>query len=839
MKQKEKVKLPAEIEKMFSFEGKILKRIDKVYIERYKELYKYLYGLFISGELPQHNNYLGDNELAKSIYEKKYYLRNREGELIEKRPEEVFMRVSAFVAAVEENMEKAKEFARKFYIELYEGRFIPGGRVLAGAGDLYRLKTLANCFVSLIEDDSIESIYKAAYEAARTYSYGGGIGIDISVLRPKDSIVHNAANKSTGAVSFMDLYSLTTGLIGQNGRRGALMITIDIKHPDIIDFINSKRTPNWVTNQIITQLEWEVGIKDKVLLDKIRKAIMENTQIRFANISIKMSDEFLKAVEEQNTFGKDAIIVYKKKDKETIMRIDNIKDRHYSYGIPSKDISKYEFIGVFNSLHELNNYLRAEYNISITKDDLDDVYKRDVFGDLIVPLSDKDYDLAIRYAGDFLLYFSSEQTGEIRKLIKARDIWDQFIESNYKTAEPGLMFWNKMTKYSPSNYIGRKIITTNPCGEVPLEDGGACNLGSVNLSRFVRNGYKAGASIDYELLKYTVSVAVRFLDNITTWNSFMNPLEKQREAAKLTRRVGLGVVGIADMLNQLGLGYDSDEGLEIFEKVMKLIANEAYLTSTKLAMEKGKVESFDYEKYSKNPYFNEVLEDHVKKEIKKHGLRNSALLSIAPTGTISNIVLGFKYKDKHYIGVSSGIEPIFALYYTRRTETVGNNKIYKIFHSTVQAYIDMYGLNNEVQELNNEEELKKVLPEHFFRTAHKIDPFKRIEIQSIAQKYVDHSISSTVNLPEDIEVELLSDLYLYAWKMGLKGVTIYREGSRFAVLSTENKKTEFQEFKDKIFKVLLKDGREIELKGDDVLSIDGKLYTVYHAYKKGLIKIAF
>ncbi len=830
------ISIPEEIEKMFEYEGKLSKVINKKYLERYKKLYRYLYELFISGELPQHENYLGDNELAKSIYEKKYYLRNKEGKLIETRPEEVFIRIASFVAAVEEDYEKAKEYAKKFYVEIYEGRFIPGGRVIAGAGDLYRLKTLANCFVTLIEDDSIEGIYTAAYEAARTYSYGGGIGIDISVLRPKDSIVHNAANKSTGAVSFMDLYSLTTGLIGQHGRRGALMITLDVKHPDILDFINSKRIPNWVTNQIVNQIQWEAGVKDEKLLEMIRKAVMENTQIRFANISIKASDEFLKAVEEENTFGRDKILVYKKKNKKIIMRVDNIKDVHYSYGIPSKNIDEYELIGVFENLHELNTFLRAEYNKTITKDELDDINKRDVFGDLVIPLNNNDYDLAIRYSGDFLLYFSSEQTGEIRRLVKARDIWDEFIESNYKTAEPGLIFWNKMTKYSPSDYIGRKIVTTNPCGEVPLEDGGACNLGSINLSRFVRNGYKPNASIDFDLLKYTINIAVRFLDNITTWNSFMNPLKKQRDTAKITRRIGLGVVGIADMLNQLGYGYDSDEGMKTFEKVMKTIANEAYLTSAKLAKEKGKVEIFDYEKYSKNPFFNEVLDEHVRKEIKKHGLRNSALLSIAPTGTISNIVLGFKYNGKHYIGVSGGIEPIFALYYTRRTESVGN-KFFRIFHSTVQAYIDMYGLNDEIQESKNEEELRKILPEHFFRTAHNIDPFKRIEIQAIAQKYVDHSISSTINLPEDIEPELLSNLYLYAWKMGLKGVTIYRDGSRFPILSVEGKTTEFQKFKNKKFKIITKDGNEMEVKGDDIIVLDGKLYTIYHAYKKGLIKL--
>ena len=187
---------------------------------------------------------------------------------------------------------------------------------MAGAGDLYRLKTLANCFVTKIHRDEIDSIYKAAYECARTYSYGGGIGVDISSLRPKDAVVHNAADSSTGAVSFMELYSLTTGLIGQSGRRGALMLTIDVKHPDIEHFLKVKKVPNWVTNQIVDQCSWS-GHFDSQELETIKKQVMENTQVRFANISVKASDEFMKAVEEQKQFSAGEFLIYKKKTKGT------------------------------------------------------------------------------------------------------------------------------------------------------------------------------------------------------------------------------------------------------------------------------------------------------------------------------------------------------------------------------------------------------------------------------------------------------------------------------------------------------------------------------------------
>ena len=272
-----------QINAMFKHEGKISKLIGTQRLKIYESTYNHISSMQQENKLPMLDNYLGDNELAKNIYEKKYYLKNLDNELIEKSPEDVFKRLAAFLATVEGGKNNQKKWAEKFYNELYEGRFVSGGRVLAGAGDIYRIKTLANCFFSKIRHDNIDSIYKAAFECARTYSYGGGIGIDISTLRPKDSVVHNAADSSTGAVSFMDLYSLTTGLIGQSGRRGALMLTIDVKHPDIQHFINVKKVPNWVTNQIVEQCSWS-GIFSGSELDTIKKQVMENTQVRFANI---------------------------------------------------------------------------------------------------------------------------------------------------------------------------------------------------------------------------------------------------------------------------------------------------------------------------------------------------------------------------------------------------------------------------------------------------------------------------------------------------------------------------------------------------------------------------
>src|SRR3989338_2217718 len=1142
-----------EVDAMFAYKSKLYSLVPHEQVAAYKRLFYQLRGWQKEQKVPyrQKNDYLGANELADSIYKNKYYLKSLNGECIEHRPEHVFSRLAAFLGAVETSQEKQDLWTKRFYNILYKGYFVPGGRVIAGAGDLYRTKSLANCFVSVVQKDNIESIYQAAYECARTYSYGGGIGVDLSCLRPRDSVVHNAADKSTGAVSFMELYSLTTGLIGQSGRRGALMLTLDVKHPDVSYFVSVKKIPNWVTKQIVEQARWS-NVFDEKQLAEVERHVKENTQVRFANISMKVSDEFMQAVHEETTYGKGLLLLYKKKNKEVVMSAPQTETMHYSYGIPAKDITQYELYKTAETLEEINAVLAKEGGRPVTKELLEDSSQRDIFGDLIVQPEGKDYDLAVKYAGDYMLYFGSEQTGDIKRLIKARELWDQFVAGNYETAEPGLIFWTAMSKYSPSNYVGRPIASTNPCvtgetyvatekglekikdlvdaspvimtdgrvpiqirnndgtillmeqkekgmcadtaeavwesgsketyklvtkrgyeltatedhkimtaqgfvplseitkehkiliqkgsgqfntdkkipvempetiigennreyiynfpkewsqelgwllgwtvgdgfitpepdnrlglvfstedesvmnmikpyldtlyghetkpsvrlstkqlryhskylcsflrqlgvksvgaelkrdtqtlftapreavvgflqalftadgtmqigekgnyirltskseqllkevqllllnggmlstiyarhrapqkkfvyttvageekeyttdgklwelqlvsgslqrfvkeigflgdkhkqrvaefltkevyrenfydtikeivpagkqevndvaeprthsfigngivisncGEVPLEDGGACNLSSINLSRFVKNGYLPDAEIDWEEMRTVTKDCVRFLDNVITWNTALNPLEKQRKAAGITRRIGLGIIGIADMVNQLGVGYDSDEGMEILEKASKWIADAAYEASAEIAEEKGSFPAFDFERYAECPFFKEALSPEIQQKIKEKGLRNVAILSIAPTGTISNIVLGFvnPQTDKHYIGVSGGIEPIFSMFYTRRAESFGN-KMFKVFHSTVQGYIDMKELQGKIEEARNLDDMRKVLPAHFFRTAHFISPEKRVLIQGIAQRYVDHSISSTVNLPESI-----------------------------------------------------------------------------------------
>ena len=309
----------------------------------------------------------------------------------------------------------------------------------------------------------------------------------------------------------------------------------------------------------------------------------------------------------------------------------------------------------------------------------------------------------------------------------------------------------------------------------------------------------------------------------------MNALDKQKVAASETRRLGLGVMGVADMLNQLGIGYDSEAAVTLMDKVMDYITNACYQASASLAEEKkGASPIYDEKKYMECPFITESLSENTQLAIKEKGLRNIAIMSIAPTGSISNIVLSYQLNDKNYIGVSGGVEPIFATYYNRRSESFGN-KTFKVFHSTIQAYIDKMNLNDQMSAAESVDDIEKLLPDYLVRTAHKIDSKKRVIIQGAIQRYIDHSISSTINLAEDVEPEVISDIYFDAWKEKLKGVTVYREGSRHPILSTEGVPlTDFQNAKMNSYNII-DDGEEKIVMGDDIVKLpNGNLTTVYH-----------
>ncbi len=579
------------------------------------------------------SEFFGGDTLRCRVFTDKYALRDMSGRVVEKTPVEMWRRVARELASVERTQELRAEWEEKFYWLLSDFRYIPGGRILFGAGNP-RNVTLLNCYVIPVKEDRLESIFDWMKEAARTYSYGGGVGTDIALLRPKGARVNNAALTSTGSVSFMDLFSLTTGTIGQSGRRGALMITTRDSHPDILDFMRVKRNLKTV---------------------------------RYANISVRVSDTLMKSVEAD---------------------------------------------------------------------------------------------------GDFELYFENEKA-KISKMVRARDVWGELIKGARDWAEPGVLFWDTIKRESTSEYNGMEVISTNPCGEIPLEGYGDCCLGNINFSKFVDDEFTDKARVNWPALERAARYGVRFLDNVLDYNAYKHPLAAQTEASLASRRIGLGFTGLGDMLCQMRLKYDTDEAIRFVDKLFERIKNFAYDESINLASEKGAFPKFEKEKHVKSPFIQR-LDPAVLKRLNQHGLRNVACLTVPPVGSGAALA-----------GTTSGVEPIFDLSYVRRSESL-SQEYFKVYHPLVGRYINMFNLQDDTQ-----------LPDYFV-TAHKITGDKRVLMQATIQKHIDHSISSTVNMSREATEEDVSNIYMQAWKMGCKGITVYREGSREGVLisAEETKKKE-------------------------------------------------
>ena len=523
--------------------------------------------------------------------------------------------------------------------DILDKKFLFGGRILSNRGIQDRKVTYSNCYVIEPPEDNIESIFDAAKKLARTYSYGGGCGIDVSKLAPRGATINNAAKETTGAVSFMDLYNLTTSLIGQNGRRGALMLSINCNHPDLEEFIDVK-----------TDL----------------------TKLTKANISVRVTDEFMKAV-------------------------------------------------VVGEYHDLE-------------------FVRDETGEVII------------------------------RTVFAPDIFKKLCTNNWTYGEPGMLFWDRIEKWNLlANDPEFKFAGVNPCAEEPLPAGGSCLLGSINLSAFVKDG-----KFDFDDFADTVSHAVIALNEVLDEGLELHPLFEQRKSVADWRQIGLGIFGLADMLIKMGIEYGSADSIYLCDRIGFVMADTAIGTSAYLARDEKPYNKFKPEALDKNLYFIENTSEATKKAVKRFGLRNSQLLTIAPTGSISTM-----------LGVSGGIEPIFDISYTRKTESLHDEDVYyKVFTPIVKEYLD----NNEViYDLNTGE---PVLPKYFV-TAKKIEPKKRIQMQSIWQKHIDASISSTVNLPASATVKDVEKLYISAWKNGLKGLTVFRENcARTGILTSDKLKDE-------------------------------------------------
>ncbi len=578
-------------------------------------------------ELPKETlDFFKGDEIRARVFYEKYALKDSSGKMVEKTPYELWARVAKEIAAAETTDEKRNEWSEKFKWLLADFRFLPGGRIMFGAGQ-QRKSTLLNCYVIPIREDSIEAIFDWCKEAARTYSYGGGVGTDISILRPRGSPVNNSAVHSTGSTSFMNIFSETTHTIGQSGRRGALMITISVDHPDIMSFINIKK---------------------------------DLRNVRYANISVKITDEFMKAVEADT---------------------------------------------------------------------------------------------------DFTLRYTNKVVGTYQKTVRAKEVWKELVSSARDWAEPGLIFWDQVKRYSPSEYNGMEVITTNPCSEQPLQPYGACDLGNLNLAAFVQNAFTDRASLDWINLEKAIRYSVRFLDDVLDYNDVKHPLKQQTEAARSSRRIGVGVTGLGDMFIKLKIKYDSDKALAFVDDLFNKIKHTAYDESIEIAREKGPFPLFDKEKHLTMPFIK-TLAPETRQKIAAYGLRNVAILTVPPVGSGSVLA-----------GTSSGVEPVFAFSYTRRSESLSQG-IFKVYHPLVLEYMSIANLKDSE------------LPE-FFIPAHKIQPEFRVKMQGVIQRHVDSAISSTVNLSKDTTVEQVEQIYMQAWKAGCKGITVYREGSREGILITD------------------------------------------------------
>lgn len=642
--------------------------------------------------LKSSTEYFGGDELAATTWMKKYAVKDKSGDYLESNPDDMHRRMAKEFARVEKKYSKeiSPEISDKFSEygrtrenlteeKIYEffknfEQVIPQGSVMASLGNENVIASLSNCIVLPEVYDSYGGIMYTDQQMAQLFKRRCGVGIDISTLRPKNSDVSNAAGKTSGAVSFMNRYSNTTREVAQNGRRGALMITMDIAHPDVEDFVKMKQDLSKVTG---------------------------------ANVSVRLSDEFMDAV---------------------------VKEGKYTHRWP------------INS-----------------------------------------------------------ENPEFTKEVDAKELWDEIVKCAHNTAEPGLIFWDRQHKYSTSSvYPGFENVSTNPCSEIAMQGGDSCRLIAMNLYDFVENPFTNKAKFNYEKFSKITYESQRLMDDLVDLeleaidrinkkiDSDLEPdhiksIERETwktlyEAGKSGRRTGLGFTALGDTVAALGYQFDSEDAKSEIDKIMRTKLEAEFNSSIDMALERGKFENFD-PKYENQSEFVNMIEKEfpsVYERMMENGRRNISLSTVAPTGTLSMLAQ-----------TSSGIEPIYMLSYKRRRKVNPNEENSKV------AYVDDSGDSWEEfevfhpklkkwMEISGNEEIEKS-PYHG-STAQEIDWIKRVDIQSIIQKYTTHSISSTINLPEDVPVEKVGEIYIEAWKKGLKGITVYRDGSRSGVLISKDKK---------------------------------------------------
>jgi ribonucleoside-diphosphate reductase alpha chain len=545
---------------------------------------------------------------------------------VETRPEQMLDRVAHGIAQME-NPEKQAEWQQNFRWLLDDWKFVPGGRILTAAGTNQNL-TFYNCYVIPSPEDSRGGIMDTLTQMTEIMSRGGGVGINISSLRPHHAYVRGVNGRSSGSVSWGELYSFVTGLIEQGGsRRGALMLIMNVWHPDILKFINSKRTMGRITN---------------------------------ANISVAITDDFMAAVK---------------------------ADAPWDLVFPDTTVTNYDKL----------------------------------------------------WNGNMDQWRAQGLPVKVHKTVRARDIWNSIIESAWASAEPGVFFVDRYNKMSNSWYYA-PILCTNPCGEQGLPAWGVCNLGAINLAKFVTDG-----QADWGKLRQAVRYAVRFLDNVIDATPYF--FEENRRQQLGERRVGMGTMGLAEMLIRLKIRYGSSESQEFLDRLYKFIASEAYLASADYAAEKGAFSQFDAERFLQSG-FMQAMPAEVRQTIAEKGIRNVTLLTQAPTGTTGTMV-----------NTSTGIEPFYFWSFNRKGRMGTHEERVKVYDEWLT------------------ENPNSVMPPYFV-TAMDLTPEEHVRVQAAIQRWVDSSISKTCNTPNGYTVEQTRELYELMYDLGAKGGTIYRDGSR-------------------------------------------------------------
>ena len=567
--------------------------------------------------------------IAQHIWDSKYR-RYEHGAALDDSIEDTWQRVAKALAMPENNPDY---WQSRFYSILRDFKFLPGGRIQAGAGTA-RQVTLFNCFVMGTIADSMDGIFDALKEGALTMQQGGGVGYDFSTLRPRGAQAAGAGSVASGPVSFMRIWdSMCATILSTGARRGAMMGTLRCDHPDIEEFIAAKQ---------------------------------DRSQLRHFNVSVLISDAFMTAVSRDE----DWPLVFPANEIETSGELLLRTWPGYGDAVPCK------------------------------------VYKR----------------------------------------IRAGALWQKIMRANYDYAEPGVLFVDRINRLN-NLYYCETIQATNPCGEVPLPPYGACNLGSINLTQFVHDPFTAQARLDLDEIDAVAHTAVRLLDNVIDVSRF--PLVSQAEQAQRSRRIGLGITGLADALIMLHIRYGSSAAVQIAQHAMQRICHAAYQASVELAREKGAFPLFDKEKYLAGAFVR-TLPESIRDGIARHGIRNSHLTAIAPAGTISLLANN----------ISSGLEPVFGHRYTRRILKRDG------------CYAD-YAVDDYAAALWRKDHAGDDLPPAFV-TAHELTPAGHLRMQAAIQPYVDQAISKTINVPADYDFAAFRDLYQQAYDLGLKGCTTFR-----------------------------------------------------------------